>query len=619
METGIKCGIEIHQRLATAHKLFCMCRPDAEGRGPTQKIRRSLVAVSGELGLVDPAAYFETERGKKYEYLVDGETACLVEADEEPPHALNAEALGIALSVCKALHSRVVDEVHVMRKTVVDGSAVSGFQRTALVGIGGHIDTSFGKVGIQAVCLEEESAGIAGAEGNVATYRLDRLGIQLVEIATAPDVKNGAQAREVAEKIGMLLRSSGKVQRGIGTIRQDINVSVGRGCRVEIKGAQELEMVEALVENEAKRQGALIALAKKAPKKKNGFENGKPEFFDVTTVFSRAGAGGFVEKGLAGGERAIAIRLDGFAGLLGEGLTQNHRFGTELSQYAKAAAGVGGIIHSDEEMEKYRLGRSAADEIAKSAGCKKADAWVACISEKENAERALGAVARRASLAWQGVQKETRRAVAGGRTEYMRPLPGSARMYPETDVPPVPITNEMLQAVSVAEDMDEKAARYEKLGLAHPVAERIAKDYSGVFETLLKTGAEPRFVASVLAETLVALRRKGSDVSRLSAGGLSEFFEFFVEGKFTKPAAQAILEKMSAGEKLEKILASGFGRLRAAQVEKIVATYRESNPDTGDEKAFGDIMRSHRNNVDPEDLSKALRGRRGKRYSGLGK
>ena len=603
----LKCGIEIHQRLATSRKLFCGCRPDVENSEITGKIRRRLVAVSGELGIVDPAASFEASREKDYQYLLGRDSACLVEADEEPPHEINMDALETVLSVCKSLGSRIVDEVHVMRKTVVDGSAVSGFQRTALVGIGGSIETSFGNVGILTVCLEEESSGIIGTEGNTVTYRLDRLGIPLIEIATAPDIKSGSQAREVAEKIGMLLRSTGKVQRGIGTIRQDINVSIDGGNRVEIKGAQELEMISALVENEAKRQSALGEIAKKAPNGSKDLGKESVTFEDLTNIFSKTKAGGFIEKAIARGESAIAVKLEGFAGLPGTELVPDHRFGTELSQYAKAAAGVGGIIHSDEALlEKYGLAKESQDEIAKRLGCKKADAWVACIVPAHTARKALEAVLLRASRIAEGTLKETRRA-ASDRTEYMRPLPGSARMYPETDVPPVPITNEMVSNLKQAEGFEEKVSRYSSLGLNAELAQSMAKDYSEIFDEFIETKADPIFTASTLAQTITALRRKGSDTSKLSPAALSEFFFAFAKDRFTKSAATPILEAMSTGKGIDEVLKSGFSRLSKKEVAKVVADYRKTHPKESAQQAFAELMRELRNTIDASDLSDALK------------
>jgi glutamyl-tRNA(Gln) amidotransferase subunit E len=598
------CGIEIHQRLATRHKLFCACpTSQAAEWQPATQIRRKITAVPGELGVVDPAAAFEAGRGRTFHYQISELSECLVEADEEPPHELNREALDTALQAAKMLHSAIVDEVHVMRKMVVDGSATSGFQRTALVALGGFVDTSFGKVGIQTVCLEEESAGIAGGDDADVTYRLDRLGIPLVEIATAPDIHSGAQAREVALKIGELLRSTGKVQRGIGSIRQDLNISVDGGSRVEIKGAQELDLLDKIVENEVRRQEGLNRVGAKM---KNAKMVAGTKAVEVTNAFTSS-VTPFITKALAAGDGAFAIRLEGFAGVLGIELIPGHRFGTELSSYAKAAAGVGGIIHSDEDIAaKYGLEETAEEAIAKALGCKKQDAWVACIAPSDKAVRALDAVAKRVALVGKGVLKETRR-VAGERTEYMRPLPGSARMYPETDVPPVPVSRAALEGIVLPESLGEKAMRFEKMGLPLAMARAVAKDYADSFEDYVRTGADPLFVASTLAETITALRRKGAAVDRIGAAGLAGFFEAFAGGKFTKAAAPVVLDELASGSALAEILLKETLRKRTpVEVKALVGDYRKRNPDADIKHLFLLIIRENRLCVDAEDVQKAL-------------
>jgi Glu-tRNA(Gln) amidotransferase subunit E-like FAD-binding protein len=199
---------------------------------------------------------FEEKKQKINTYNVFDDSSCLIECDEEPPKKMSEEAFETVALVCKLLNASVVDEVHVMRKTVIDGSAVSGFQRTAIVGLNGKIETSEGEILIPTICLEEESSGIEGDH-----FNLDRLGIPLIEIATdSESIKNPVQAMNAALKIGELLRSTEKVQRGIGTIRQDLNVSIPEGARVEIKGVQELKSIPKIIENEVERQEGLLKL-----------------------------------------------------------------------------------------------------------------------------------------------------------------------------------------------------------------------------------------------------------------------------------------------------------------------------------------------------------------------
>ncbi|MDD5331509.1 MAG: Glu-tRNA(Gln) amidotransferase subunit GatE [Candidatus Nanoarchaeia archaeon] len=253
-ELGFKSGLEIHQQIE-GRKLFCKCPAIVNDENePNIKFKRKLRAIAGETGKIDRAAEFEMSKDKEVIYEACSSSSCLVEYDEEPPHELNKDSLDIALQICLLLNCKVVDSIQFMRKTVVDGSNVSGFQRTALIGTNGFINTSKGKVNIETVCLEEEAAKKVKEENNSITYRLDRLGVGLIEIATAPEIKDSEHAREVASIIGMILRSTGKVKRGIGSIRQDVNVSIKGHNRIEIKGFQDLKNIPRTIDNEIHRQ-----------------------------------------------------------------------------------------------------------------------------------------------------------------------------------------------------------------------------------------------------------------------------------------------------------------------------------------------------------------------------
>ena len=262
---GLKAGLEVHQQLDTKHKLFCHCSASFSASPGEWEVMRKLRAVTGETGEIDVAAISEFQQGKEFVYKTYPSESCLVETDDEPPFSLNPQALEIALEIALLLHAHIPDEIQIMRKNVIDGSNPSGFQRTAIIGLNGKIDTSFGNVGINSNALEEDSSQILKKEKDKTVFGLSRLGIPLIEIATAPDIRTPEQGKEVAEKLGMILRSS-KVKRGLGTIRQDLNVSVKGGQRVEIKGVQDLKGIPMIIEKEAQRQFALVGQGKPVPK-----------------------------------------------------------------------------------------------------------------------------------------------------------------------------------------------------------------------------------------------------------------------------------------------------------------------------------------------------------------
>ncbi len=270
---GLKSGLEIHQQLNT-RKLFCNCPSVLRNDEPDFEVKRKLHVVAGEGGEIDVAAKHEASLDRTFKYQ-GYDSVCLVELDEEPPHLINEDALKIALQIAIFLNCKILPVTQVMRKTVIDGSNTSGFQRTVLIAENGYVETNFGKVRIQSVCLEEDSARIVDREKGV--FRLDRLGIPLVEIATEPDIKNPKQAQEVALQIGEILRSC-NVKRGIGTIRQDVNLSVREGKRIELKGFQDIKNIEKAMETEIKRQLKLVDKKESKAEVRRVLSNGKSRF-----------------------------------------------------------------------------------------------------------------------------------------------------------------------------------------------------------------------------------------------------------------------------------------------------------------------------------------------------
>lgn len=275
-QIGLKCGLEIHQQLDSM-KLFSHTPSVLRSDEPDFRVERKLHAVAGESGEIDEAAKYQASLEKIYEYEGYDDSISLVELDEEPPYEINQVALKTAMQIALLLNCEIIPITQIMRKTVIDGSNTSGFQRTVLIARNGFVETSLGRVGIESVCLEEDSARKIKTEGNKVVYRLDRLGIPLVEIATAPDIKSTEQAKEVALHLGEILRSC-KVKRGIGTIRQDVNMSIKGGSRIELKGFQDIKNIENAIEKEALRQIDLVKKKKSVSEVRNVMASGESEF-----------------------------------------------------------------------------------------------------------------------------------------------------------------------------------------------------------------------------------------------------------------------------------------------------------------------------------------------------
>ncbi|MGQ9639299.1 MAG: Glu-tRNA(Gln) amidotransferase subunit GatE [Candidatus Bathyarchaeia archaeon] len=542
-DIGLKVGLEVHQQLDTEHKLFCGC-PTNLSEKPDVKFIRILRPTQSELGLVDQAALFEFKKGRGIEYEAAHETSCLVEMDEEPPHMLNDEAIDIALTVSLLLDSKPVDEIHVMRKLVIDGSNTTGFQRTCVISLGGSIGRDR-KVGIQYVSIEEDAARKIEDSGQTSKYRIDRLGIPLIEVATAPTISTPREAQEVALEIGRLLRATRKVRRGLGTIRQDLNISTRDGGLIEIKGVQRLDMIAEIVESEVARQLSLLEIKRELEGRGLKVEDLKEEFHDVSKIFSGSRSR-LIAGALRSGGAVLAVRLPKFRGLLGREIQKGVRLGTELAQRAIFWGGVGGIFHTD-ELPNYGISEGEISKVMVELDLHENDAAVLVADTPAKAREALKAVVERARECLLGVPEETRAANDDGTTRYMRPRPGSARMYPETDIPPVVITEERILKVKsclppMPEDLIDKLVQ--KYLINRKLAEQLVdSDYLELFEEIsAETRVAPSFTATTLTEVLKSLSRESVPVENLSGEVIFEVFKAIDSGFTAKEAAQDLLK-----------------------------------------------------------------------------
>lgn len=495
---GLMCGIEIHQKLNT-NKLFCNCPTTLRDDNPDIIVKRKLSAVAGETGQIDVAAQHEMDKDLTFIYEGYSDTTCLVEFDDEPPHDMNQEALDIVLQSSLMMNAKIVDEIQVMRKTVVNGSNTSGFQRTALVSRNGYLDTSEGKVHIPTISIEEDSAKDISKNDNIVTYRLDRLGTPLIEIGTDPDIKTPEQAKETAQMIGMILRSTGKVARGIGTIRQDVNVSIKGGNRIEIKGAQDLKLIPTYVEYEALRQMALIKLKEEVKDFKTD-----TLIHDITDLF-KSSESKIIKSALQKKGVVKAIKVSKFNGILGREVQPGKRVGSEISDFAKVKAQVGGLFHSD-ELPKYGITEDDVANIIKTLKIEKQDGFILIADTKTKVDIALSAAIERIELFKKGVIKEVRKANPDGTTSFMRPMPGAARMYPETDVKPI---RPNIKDIKLPELISDKIKRLAKeYSISNDLATMIAKEKPEIENEFKQySKLEPTFIATVNTNIQKDLKR----------------------------------------------------------------------------------------------------------------
>ncbi|WP_227131119.1 Glu-tRNA(Gln) amidotransferase subunit GatE [Halorubellus salinus] len=609
-ELGLVAGLEIHQQLDTATKLFCSC--PTELREPEESVRsfeRYLHPTKSELGEIDEAALEESQVERVFEYLAYDST-CLVEEDDEPPARVDAEALSVVLEIAQLMDMTPVDVAHVMRKLVVDGSNTSGFQRSMEIATDGEIETSEGAVRVADLMLEEESAQRVEEREDGVTYSLDRLGIPLVEIGTKPDISSPEQAREAAERIGMLLRSTGHVKRGLGTIRQDVNISIAEGARVEVKGVQSLDDIDDIVRNEVGRQVALLDVKDRLGERDATV--GEP--VDVTETFADTDSG-VVRGALDSGGEVWAVRLEGFDGIVGEEIQPDRRLGTELSDHAKRH-GAGGIFHTD-ELPAYGVTEEEVVALREAVDAGEGDAVAMVAADVDVAEAAVEAAADRATVALEGVPEETRGANDDGTTRYLRPLPGAARMYPETDVPPVHLDP---SDVDEPELLTAKVGRYQdEYGLDAGVAEQVAYGaYMPLFESLVDDdGVDATLAATTLESTLTALRRDDVPTDELTDAHLRDAIALVDAGDVPNEGLEDLLTALarnpgwSAEQAVEE---EDLGGVAEDEVREAVVEVVERNGDQVDEQGMGafsalmgECMGALRGKADGDLVSEVLR------------
>ena len=550
---GFMCGLEIHQQLATG-KLHSRMPGELYEFGiedipeDWNHSERRLRASQGEGGKIDIAARFEQRRNRTFVY-VQPPNAGLIELDEAPPLPHDPEAVDVVLTMSAMLHAKPVPTLQPMRKTVVDGSNTSGFQRTTLVSTNGQLLTDTGEVGVSVICLEEDSARKletkSTPDGEVVTYTLDRLGLPLVEIATEPDIITPEHAKESAIALGSLLRDTRRVRRGLGSIRQDLNVSIACGDRVEIKGCQDLEWIPRIIRIEMARQLHMYRLANQLrdeaklpplpPNRRDTeitIENRVAmaarsrvpmEFHDISESLLSCESS-MVNNALSEGATPLAVRIPGFNGKLGskspdqEG-AQLPRLGRELASAAKLA-GVAGIFHSD-ELPSYGISEEDVITIRTALELSESDAFAFCIAPHWQAKLALESVIERCRMAYHRIPQEVRNVVVrkgqpdDGTTTALRPLPGGARMYPETDIPIQDISIERWEAIcsNLPLSSDQRLQRLFELDISKNQAESIL---NGELDDILFEGIEGDLALPAKAWASALLEFGTSNVPALS-------------------------------------------------------------------------------------------------------
>jgi len=512
---GFRCGLEIHQQLKTEKKLFCRCPAGLYQRKNDYdaEVIRHMRPTLSELGEYDGTALMEFKTRKNITYRLKRQTACTYDIDDTPPFPINREALAIAMEIALLLKTSIVGELHITRKQYLDGSIPTGFQRTAIIGIEGSILFPHKQIRIIQLSIEEDSCREVSDVGHERVYSTDRLGIPLIETVTYPDMVTPDEAARAAQHLRYLARSTGKVNTGIGAARQDVNVSITGGTRVEIKGVSHIRWIPELTHNEAFRQKALLEIREVLSARVSD-----PSAWRVRSVAVNddqiSDIPGLIEQEATHGKRFVAVNLPSFVGILSFFTQPGQTFGDELSDRLKVIACLEKPNMTHSESLAPMVTKDGWSMLRALLGSGPKDAQLLLWGPIADIETAVETIEERCQLAFVGVPNETRKALANGTTLFERVLPGPNRMYPDTDSAPIPISETMIAAAhrSLPEDIPAQLAKLEAWGVPEDACRTILRrNLFGIVARIIEEMPDdPTFVGKLIAHTMKHLNHAPS-------------------------------------------------------------------------------------------------------------
>jgi len=547
---GFKSGLEVHQQLLTCSKLFCRCPAGKYSDEYHAEILRHMRPTLSELGEYDGTALMEFKTKKDIIYRINRESVCTYEMDDTPPFLMDDVALDSAMAIGMAAGLTVVDEVHIARKQYLDGSIPAGFQRTAIVAVNGGVPYGDRRIGISHLSIEEDSCRELGDTGHLRTYRTDRLGMPLIELVTLPDMRTPTEVADVANILRCLLRTTGRVRRGLGATRADTNVSCKGGTRNEIKGVPRISLMPMLTYNECRRQWNLLRLRAELLKRGITSESFTSDWREVTRHVRKSR---FIpiSEAIARGEKVAVVKLNGWATLLRWETQMETLFSREISDRVRVIACLSmlpNIIHSDSPSETI----SGAEWIAvkHAVAATNDDTVVLVWGPQRDIETAVKEIAIRAKEATIGVPNETRQALRDGTTGFERILPGPQRMYPDTDLPPIRVTQERVATIraTLPTPWWERVAQLHAMGIPGDSVEGLAISHlAPLVDEPATHKLSPARVAEILHRIPRRLVREGIRMEQLSIDAMRSLIECVVSGKLAREGIVHALRQIAAG------------------------------------------------------------------------
>ncbi|MBN1551266.1 Glu-tRNA(Gln) amidotransferase subunit GatE [bacterium] len=547
---GFRAGLEVHHQLQTAQKLFCHCPAELTNREHDVEILRHMRPTLSELGEYDGTALMEFKTRKTVIYRIYRDLNCTYEMDDTPPFLVNREALKFSSEIALMFGMNLVDELHVSRKQYLDGSIPTGFQRTAIIGVGGGFPLGDRMINISHLSMEEDACREVSDIGHVITFKNDRLGIPLIEVVTKPDFRTPREIGAGAAQIRRLLTCSGRIRRGSGSGRQDVNVSIRGGTRIEIKGVSKIPAIPKLVENEALRQYTLLKIRDELRARGVTYNTIEPSRTNVTRMLFQSD-NEHLQKAIAASKQVEAVRLRGFGGLFSIPTQNGAVFGEEFSGRVRVIACIDAIpnLLFPESPEAMGISDGIWRRIRKRLKATHHDEVVLVWGNREDLETAVSEIYIRAREATEGVPSETRQARKDGTNDFERILPGPNRMYPDTDHPPVPIDPDWAQhlQMNIPDTPWNREARYRSWNVPECFVKALAvSPYATIFESVATAFPDStQMAAEVFANLIKHLERTGYPVDSFQEYRWLQFFEAFAKKRFFREAALFILQKWS--------------------------------------------------------------------------
>jgi len=563
---GFMSGLEVHQQLLTAHKLFCRCPGGLYTEEHDGEVLRHMRPTLSELGEYDGTALMEFKTRKEIIYLLNHLNVCTYEMDDTPPFLVNQDAIDVAIELCLTMNMDIIDEVHIARKQYLDGSIPTGFQRTAIVGMNGWLPFKGRRLTITHVSVEEDSCREVSDKGHRIVWRTDRLGMPLTETVTGPELRTPAEVRDAIILCGLTARSTRRVRTGIGASRQDVNVSVRGGSRCEIKGVPKAGLAVKLVHNEAVRQYNLLKLREELHGRGLKTPDAiRVEPCDVSDVWTGVDLG-FIRRALQSGGKVFAVRVAGVAGLAQHPTQPDTAFLDELAGRIRVIACLDDvpIVFSGADFPRFQGRNAVLDRTRRRAGVGPHDEVFVVFGPEQDVRTAADEIRLRFADATAGVPKETRQALAGGYTSFERILPGPDRMYPDTDSPPTRVTADRVAAIR-ARLKPPPWTRFERYGRWRVPEETteflIRRGGADIVDAVVEsTGVDGLTAAVEIGQRAKALARAGVRIGRLGPAEWVDVFDLYTSGRISREAIAVVATRMAT---------DGAGAAAAAAAEGV--------------------------------------------------